>query len=583
MASNGNKGKFSDRLKQMKLFRYAKKFKLKVSGLSLVKSDVMEKRVINGAVVTIAFVGSGINKVINAKEKGTVDNSKTNNNVISKAVDKSNVKKDYQQKSVDNDKIILDAEGEVVEKGEYSLKNKAISAASVGAAVIGAVGINLLGGTSAKSDTLSSNNSYDKSVSGINNNSDYNISSSNRLPNKKIDYGDQSNKSFKQVFKSGNDIILIDKINNKDIANGDKKTYLAAQIMKKTKREFEKKLSELEVLESELYILNEKNENELDLEKCKEIKKEIEKTLEKINHIIEQYNIYKYNQLLVNTIDIDDHSLADDIIDFKKLYEGAEIQRRLASDYELVSKYQSLYNDLESIKTDFDAVWKKNENKVVDYEKRDKKYNDIKHTIGNIDKFNDDCNYYVDMQNKYIDDISSKVGKINVDEIVKYRFVGFGNLVGGTLRYLTMLFSRPFSSNLVGIAFQTYNANRMVNNLRRALRLEKITNTVYTVENMQYELDKRIESIDYNFDSVSDSISNVKSLKSEFMEQYNYDIPGYNDTLKKINDIENLLYNNQIKLNTIKNKLKINKKLNQNALHKCRILEKESKPFVERI
>ena len=583
MASNGNKGKFSDRLKRMKLFRYAKKFKLKVKGLSLVRYDVVEKKVINGAAVTIAFVGSGINKVIDAKEKGTVDNSKTNNNVISKAVDKSDVKKDYRQKSVDNDKIILDTEDEVVEKDEYSLKNKAISAASVGAAVIGAVGVNLLGGTSAKSDTLSSNNSYDKSVSGINNNSDSNTFNSFDLPKKEIDYGDQSSRSFKQVFKSGNDIILIDNIDDKDMANGDKKTYLAVQIMKKTKREFEKKLSEIEVLESELYVLNEKNENELDLEKCKEIKKEIERVLEKINHIVEQYNIYKYNQLLINTIDIDDHSLADDIIDFKKLYEGAEIQRRLASDYELVSKYQSLYDNLENIKTDFDVVWKKNENKVVDYEKRDKKYDDIKHTIGNIDKFNDDCNYYVDMQNKYIDDINSKVNKINVDEIVRYRFVGFGNLVGGTLRYLTMLFSRPFSSNLAGIAFQTYNANRMVNNLRRALRLEKITNTVYTVENMQYELDKRIESIDYNFDSVSDSISNVKSLKSEFMEQYNYDIPGYNDTLKKINDIENLLYNNQIKLNTIKNKLKINKKLNQNALHKCRILEKESKPFVERI
>ena len=242
MASNGNKGKFSDRLKRMKLFRYAKKFKLKVKGLSLVRYDVVEKKVINGAAVTIAFVGSGINKVIDAKEKGTVDNSKTNNNVISKAVDKSDVKKDYRQKSVDNDKIILDTEDEVVEKDEYSLKNKAISAASVGAAVIGAVGVNLLGGTSAKSDTLSSNNSYDKSVSGINNNSDSNTFNSFDLPKKEIDYGDQSSRSFKQVFKSGNDIILIDNIDDKDMANGDKKTYLAVQIMKKTKREFEKKI-----------------------------------------------------------------------------------------------------------------------------------------------------------------------------------------------------------------------------------------------------------------------------------------------------------------------------------------------------
>lgn len=581
MANNGNKGKFSDRLKRMKLFRYARKFKLKVNGLSLVRADVIEKKVVNGAAVTIAFVGSSINKAINTKE--TVDNSKAGNNTILKTGDKYNIKEDNQQKFVDNDKTILGTNSEVTEKSDDSLKNKAISAASVGAAVIGAVGVNLLGGTSAKSDTLSSNSSYDKSVNGINNNSNSNTFNSFDLPKKEIDYGDQSNRSFKQVFKSGDDIIIVDKIDNNDITNGDKKTYLAAQIIKKTKKEFEKKLSELEVLESELYVLNDKNANELDLEKCKEIKKEIEKILKKINHIIDQYNIYKYNELLVNTIEIDDHSLADDITDFKRLYEGAEIQRRLASDYDLINKYQSLYDNLENIKNDFDVVWKKNENNVIDYEKRDKKYDDIKHNIGNIDKFNDDCNYYVNVQNKYIDDINSKVGKINVDEIVKYRFVGFGNLVGGTLRYLAMLFSRPFSSNLAGIAFQSYAANRMVNNLRNALRLEKVTNTVYTVENMQYELDKRIESIDYNFDSVSDSINNVRKLKLEFMEQYNYEIPGYNDTLKKINDIENLLYNNQIKLDIIKNKLKLNKKLNQDALHKCRILEKESKPFIERV
>lgn len=575
--ANGNKGKFSDRLKRMKLVRYANKMKLKIKGLSLVRDNNIEKKVINGSAVSIAFVGSGINKFINKNEKDINDINNNDNKV------NFNIEKDNQQKSVDNDKIYLDKESNIVEKSENNIKNKAISVASVGAAVIGAVGVNLLGGTSAKSDTLSSNCSYDKSVNGINKESDSNTFDTVNLPRKEIDYGDQSSRSFKQVFKSGNDIILIDKIDDKDIVNGDKKTYLAAQIIKKTKREFEKKLSELEVLESELYLLNEKNENELDLEKCREIKKEIEETLEKINHIITQYNIYKYNQLLINTIDIDDHSLVDDICDFKKLYEGAEIQRRLASDFELVKKYQSLYDNLENIKSDFDVIWKKNENKVVDYEKRDNKYEDIKHNISNIDKFNEECEYYEKNLDNYIKDINSKVARIDVNNIISYRLRGFGNLVSGGLRLLTGIFTRPFSSTLGGIAFQTYNANRMVNNLRGALRLERITSTVFSVENMQYELSKRIENIDYNSDCISDTISNVMKLRSEFMEQYNYDIPGYNDTLKKINDIEVLLYNNQVKLNTIKNKLKINKKLNQNALHRARILEKESKPIVERI
>ncbi len=581
MSSNGNKGKFSDRLKRMKLFRYAKKFKLKVKGLSLVKSDVVEKKVINGAAVTIAFVGNGINNVINQKEKETVDNDKINNNNDFNIVNKYDLENKNQQKTVDNDESIFDIENEAVENS--NLKNKAISAASVGAAVVGAVGVNLLGGNSFKSDRLNSNLSFDKSVDNINNNKENDDNLSSEFEKKELSFGDQSKRSFKQVFKSGNDIILVDKISDKDIFNGDRKTYLAAQIIKKTKDEFEKKLSELEVLETELYILNEKNETELDLEKCKNIKKEIEDVLDKINHIIEQYNIYKYNQLLINTINIDDHSLADDICEFKDLYDGAEIQRRLASDYDLVCMYQSFYDNLENIKSDFDEVWKNNEDKVIDYEKRDKKYEKINESVVNIDKFNKDCEYFADVQNKYISDIKSKVSKIDVDKVINYKLRGFGNLVGGSLIFLSNLFRRPFSSTLGGIAYQTYTANMMVNNLRNALRLEKITNTIYSVENMQSELDKRMENIDYNSDCISDSLSNVDKLRKEFMEQYNYDIPGYNDTLSKINEIEMMLNNNQVKLNTIKNKLKINKKLNANALHRARVLEKESKPIVERL
>ncbi len=581
MSSNGNKGKFSDRLKRMKLFRYAKKFKLKVKGLSLVKSDVVEKKVINGAAVTIAFVGNGINNVINQKEKETVDNDKINNNNDFNIVNKYDLENKNQQKTVDNDESIFDIENEAVENS--NLKNKAISAASVGAAVVGAVGVNLLGGNSFKSDRLNSNLSFDKSVDNINNNKENDDNLSSEFEKKELSFGDQSKRSFKQVFKSGNDIILVDKISDKDIFNGDRKTYLAAQIIKKTKDEFEKKLSELEVLETELYILNEKNENELDLEKCKNIKKEIEDVLDKINHIIEQYNIYKYNQLLINTINIDDHSLADDICEFKDLYDGAEIQRRLASDYDLVCMYQSFYDNLENIKSDFDEVWKNNEDKVIDYEKRDKRYEKINESVVNIDKFNKDCEYFADVQNKYISDIKSKVSKIDVDKVINYKLRGFGNLVGGSLIFLSNLFRRPFSSTLGGIAYQTYTANMMVNNLRNALRLERITNTIYSVENMQSELDKRMENIDYNSDCISDSLSNVDKLRKEFMEQYNYDIPGYNDTLSKINEIEMMLNNNQVKLNTIKNKLKINKKLNANALHRARVLEKESKPIVERL
>ena len=151
--ANDNKGKFSDRLKRMKLFRYSKMMKLKVKGLSLVRDNNLEKKVINGSAVTITFVGNDINNVINHKEtvndngivknnnlknkmvsvvsvgaavvgnginnvinqKDTVDNSKINDNNDFNVVNKYDLENENQQKSVDNNINILDKDDNVVE------------------------------------------------------------------------------------------------------------------------------------------------------------------------------------------------------------------------------------------------------------------------------------------------------------------------------------------------------------------------------------------------------------------------------------------------------------------------------------
>lgn len=580
MANVGNKGKFSDRLKRMKLIRNARKMNMKVNGLSLEKNNDVKKVVTSGVSISIFFVGSAINKLINSnqdKKSDNLINDNVNNNVeISKnglnaiaSKDKKEVldnKNTFSKDSNKENKTNVNNDTDNLEFKD-SIKNKAIGIASVGAAVAGAAVVNLLGGDSNKVDSISSNKKHIvDDVNVFNDNKDVVLTSDGV-----------------SVFNHNKDIILVNGISNNDIKNGNKKTYLAIQIIKKTKKEFEKKLDELEVLESDLYYLNDKNQNSLDLEECKKIKSEIQTLVNRINHIIEQFDIYKNNEIFLNTLEIDDTTLADDISEFRNLYNEADLERRLESDYDLIKKYQSLYSKLEDVKINLDDVQKKNEDKIIDYENRDNRYENMKKNAANIDKFNSDCKYYINKQNDYIDDISSKISKINVEEIVNYKFRGFGNLVSGTFRYLTMMFTMPFVSTLPGIAFRSYASNMMINNLRNALRLEKITNTVYNVQDFQYELDRKINDIDYNNECLFNSIDNVKKLKKEFMEQYSYDIPGYNDVLKKINGIEDLLYDNQIKLNSIKNKLKLNKKINQEAIHKCRILEKNSKPIVEKL
>jgi len=480
------------------------------------------------------------------------------------------------------------------------VKNKLKETVSVGAAVIGAVGNSLI-----NSDVK--NNKVGKKSIG-------NVEKINKSSNKKIEEISDSTKKvdkikkdsigkngevkkssliknkLKENFGVGAAVlgsigsVLINNINrsskNKSDDKYDKKKYLAANIIKKMKDEIEDNLNLISVLESELFLLNEKNKNELSLEKCKEIRKRIEELIEKINHIILQYNIYKSNRFLDNMLDIDSSDLIDDIIEYKRFYSVSDLKRSFYGDYNLVNDYKKLYQRLDEIKDDVLNLYKDNYDKLKDIDIRDKKYEFIKDKIVDIDKINKDCERFISNQNKYIDDINEKVSQIDIRDVVSYRMKGFGDLVGGTFRYLSLLMLSPFMGVFPSIAVSTYAANRMVKNLYKALTLEKITTVVYSANDLQNELSRKINDLDYNYNNVEVTLDNIHKLKNEFKNQYSSNIPGYDETLRKINDIERLVYNNKCRLDLIKKRLIERKKINEKTLVKVKTLEKESKSVV---
>ena len=69
------------------------------------------------------------------------------------------------------------------------------------------------------------------------------------------------------------------------------KDELRTKIIYKIKKEFNRSIDEIEILEAKLYDLREQNNEELELEKAEKIKEEINETIKKINEIIENYNI----------------------------------------------------------------------------------------------------------------------------------------------------------------------------------------------------------------------------------------------------------------------------------------------------
>ena len=637
--SNNNKGKFKDRLKRMKLYRIAKfrnmvlingilkirneERKYKDFGTLRIYNDNMYLRNIH-RVSNVAISTMGVGSAI---VKSTIFNTsnnkaaKKNNNIIKKDVDKKN------QQDINNSKFdVKDNNNNNNNNNNNKIPNSVKTGMGIGIAVAGAVVSNLIDDKDkrvkdnknlVKSDMkkqemedslFNSMESYNneeerEDIIGFNSFSNSikgglatgaavvgSILSNNNIDTKNEVSKDKSNKNIKNsrdnsgrgIYKAGRDYIVIDKISDKDIVNGDKKTYLANQIIKKIKKQYEKKLNEIEVLESELYLLDEKSRNELDLEKCKKIRKEINDMIKKINHIIEQYNIYKSFNFDIDMLDIDDRSLVDDISDFKRIYETADIKRRLVSDYELISEYQNLYYNLDNIRDDVILLEKNTDKKINDLDDRDKKIRVVTKNVFNIDEICEDCVKFLENQDKYLNSILDRINHIDVDSVTNYRLNGFTDLLFSSVRYLGLLSISPLAGFVPGIAISTLATRNMIHNLRNSLSIDRITSTVYRAEDFRFELNKKLYDIDYNVNVIDMSLDDIKDLKKEFLNQYNYKINDHHKILSSINKIESSLYRQKDKLAILKKKMEISKKSNEETSNKVRVLEKESRPVVEK-
>ena len=637
--SNNNKGKFKDRLKRMKLYRIAKfrnmvlingilkirneERKYKDFGTLRIYNDNMYLRNIH-RVSNVAISTMGVGSAI---VKSTIFNTsnnkaaKKNNNIIKKDVDKKN------QQDINNSKFdVKDNNNNNNNNNNNKIPNSVKTGMGIGIAVAGAVVSNLIDDKDkrvkdnknlVKSDMkkqemedslFNSMESYNneeerEDIIGFNSFSNSikgglatgaavvgSILSNNNIDTKNEVSKDKSNKNIKNsrdnsgrgIYKAGRDYIVIDKISDKDIVNGDKKTYLANQIIKKIKKQYEKKLNEIEVLESGLYLLDEKSRNELDLEKCKKIRKEINDMIKKINHIIEQYNIYKSFNFDIDMLDIDDRSLVDDISDFKRIYETADIKRRLVSDYELISEYQNLYYNLDNIRDDVILLEKNTDKKINDLDDRDKKIRVVTKNVFNIDEICEDCVKFLENQDKYLNSILDRINHIDVDSVTNYRLNGFTDLLFSSVRYLGLLSISPLAGFVPGIAISTLATRNMIHNLRNSLSIDRITSTVYRAEDFRFELNKKLYDIDYNVNVIDMSLDDIKDLKKEFLNQYNYKINDHHKILSSINKIESSLYRQKDKLAILKKKMEISKKSNEETSNKVRVLEKESRPVVEK-
>lgn len=387
---------------------------------------------------------------------------------------------------------------------------------------------------------------------------------------------DYDNNRVRRNFKRkrigiGKDNRDIEKVEEEKI-----KDNLKVKIIKKIRNRLDNSVNEIEVLESELYFLEEDNNKELELEKIRQIKNKISDVIKKIENIKKEYEIFKNNYYLEDVVDLEDKFLLDDILDYKYLLNNLDANKELVNEYKLLEEYKDLYDKIEDIECVREKLVRENNAKTINYDERDKKYKIICDKFFKIDDIKKSVNYEIDKQNKYLNELLSKISKIDKNEYTIYKVKGLGEVIGNSLKYVGLMMISPFLGFLPGIAASTIATRKMVKNAREKMRLEEVNKVNYIAEDFNSEINNRLCDINYVYYVIDDTLNEINGLKKDFLVQYNSRINGYKETLDNINKVEKIIINNRKKVDIIKKRMLESKKINEDKMIRVKKLNENS-------
>lgn len=551
---NGNKGRFSDRLKRMRYNRLFRKKKI-----ALEDGEIVYKNFLKVVAIIPLMVAGNILETTNDKKKKIV-------------IDK----KEYIIKE-DNKKIIND------EKQEHKLDDN-LTKEEI-------------------KDTLKTND-----LCEVGKEEDEKISSEvdEMTPEEINEYIAVLKKGIAEEVKSNvptnmqkdvdTEKIALEELNNEDIAldkqkdsipkkeivNGSKQTVhsytpvqqLEKKIINLIKKDLVKIINTLEIYESELYILNEINNDEKTLKECQKNIAEVKKILGKIDSLKKRYDYLKDNIDFEYLLELGDDNIIDKITELRTVISNDKM-KTVVSDYKLLDAYKYLYTKVEDVKEKTIKIEKEKITQEEKLKKRDIDFENLKNQVFDINKIKSSYESFVNEQNSFLNELSDKINKIDSHEITNYNLKGFGKYLFNSFKYVGLLMLNPLKGIVPSIATQTIIAGNIVRNLRNNLAWEEKKRMVYEAEDFSSSINFALNDLDYTSNSLDDTLDNLAKLKLEYnnkFKQYQGDFLEYADVINKITSMQESLINNKIKLEIIRNQMRQYSRQNENKLQLVRQL-----------
>ncbi|MBQ8219245.1 MAG: hypothetical protein IJZ79_05775 [Bacilli bacterium] len=379
---------------------------------------------------------------------------------------------------------------------------------------------------------------------------------------------------FGNVFNSYNDnsnkIIEVSKIGEA--------RELEKKIINLIKKNLIKTVNELEILQSELYIINEVKGDDKTLTECQRNLDEVKKILCKIDKLKKKYDFLRDNYDFEYMLEIDDSSLVDNIIELKDKFSNNEV-KAMVCDYKLLDVYKYLYLRIDQIQEDTYRFEEYKEQKLEELRERDINFDKLKSDVYNVDKVNGEYDRFVKNQDEFLHDLEEKISKIDSYEAVNYKLKGFNEFLLNSFKYVGLLMLSPLKGVIPSIATETLITRNVVGNLYNNLEWEENKRMVYNAIDYSSSINGAINDLDYTSRIVDGTLEDIVNLKIRYNEQfrkYQGDFSSYEEVIGRINDMENKILGNKIKIEIMKKKMLEKEKQNVKKLELVKELNKNT-------
>lgn len=531
MATNGNRGRFSDRIKKNAAYRNRRKFNIPIEDSKTIYDNF--RKII--AVIPLVVIGNIIDKPQQDSKKVT---NKTDNTL------------DVKSSSKQRNSLIVDNREEHLQKKSEDRKK------------IEEIDVSLI----KKKQKEFDNNSIDKGNDAIKETKLQTVNDKSNI--QIVGKADSLNKSLGLEQEQ----ISQDKTLNKSNTKSPKE--LEKKIIDLLKTDLVRMLNELEIYESELYILSEVNNDERTLDACRENLAQVRKTLERVEELKERYDYLRDNFDFEYLLETNNNELIDRVIELRNMFGNNEV-RATVEDYKLLEVYKQLYLKVDEMHT---KTYEIEEQKRLHEEKlkqRDIDFEKLKDKVYNVNRANESYEYFVKQQNQLLADLSDKISKIDSHESVTYRMKGYGRYLFNTFKYMGLLLANPLKGLIPSIATQTIVARNAVNNLRRGLEWEEQRKMVYEAVDYSSTINIAIHDLDMTDKMVDASLDDLVRLKMEYNDKfrkYQGDFYEYRDVIARINKMQDLMIGNKIKIEMMKTRMLENERANSNKMKLVRKL-----------